>query len=106
MEKEKDSVSVEIINRFFDAIGRLISDGCIRGLQTFTRRYGLNRWNIIYLRENPEDCIGRFRASWLQYLVRDYHVSPYWLLLGSGDFYAAGFTPEIIKKLTKNCTKK
>lgn len=106
MEKEIDNVSVEIVSRFFASLDRLKADGCIGGLKTITDRYGLNRWNVMSLRSDVAECYGRFRPSWLQYLVHDYHVNPYWLLLGEGDFYAAGFTPEIVKNLNKNCMKK
>ncbi len=97
MEKEKDTASVEIANRFFAALSRLREDRCIRGLKTFTDRYGLNRRNVAFLRDHPEECVGRFRPSWLLYLARDYHVSPLWLLLGDGGFYSAGFSPEPLK---------
>ena len=105
-EKNLMSADVDIAVRFFDALDRLKADGCIGGLKTITDRYGLNRWNTISLRNKPAEYYGRFRPSWVQFLVRDYHVSPYWLLLGSGDFYAAGFTSEIVKNLNKNCTRK
>ena len=87
-DKNLMSADVDIAVRFFDALERLKADGCIGGLKTITDRYGL------------------FRPSWVQFLVRDYHVNPYWLLLGSGDFYASGFTSEIVKNLNKNCTEK
>lgn len=105
-DKNLMSADVEMVVRFFDALDRLKTDGCIGGLKTITDRYGLNRWNIISLREKPAEYYGRFRPSWVQFLVRDYHVSAYWLLLGSGEFYATGFTSEIVKNLNKNCTKK
>lgn len=104
MENEKDNV--DIVVRFFEALERLITDGCIRGVKTFTDRYGINRWNLISLRDTAEESHGRFRSSWLQYLVRDFHVSPYWLLLGEGDFYSAGFNAEIVKKLQATCKSK
>lgn len=103
MENQND---IEIAKRFFDALDRLKADGCIRGLKTITDRYDLNRRNVSVLRGNLVEKYGRFRSSWLQFLVRDYHVNPYWLLLGEGDFYSAGFSAEIVKNLIKNCTKK
>jgi hypothetical protein len=105
-DKKLMSADVDIAVRFFGAIDRLKADGCIGGLKTITDRYGLNRWNTISLRDKPAECYGRFRPSWVQFLVRDYHVNPYWLLLGSGEFYASGFTSEIVKNLNKNCTEK
>lgn len=106
MEKQNLALSdVDIVNRFFSALGKLKEDGCIGGLKTLTTRYGFNRWNATTLRDDPQGHYSSFRSSWLQFLVRDYHVNPYWLLLGSGDFYAAGFTAEIVKNLNINCMK-
>lgn len=74
-----------IVKRFFEALYRLKADRKIRGKQTFTREYGINRWNMNTLEKEPERDI--FQASWLTFLVRDYGVSPMWLLTGVGDFY-------------------
>lgn len=77
--------SQAIVKRFFDALYRLKEDRKIRGKQTFTRAYGINRWNMNTLEKEPERDI--FQVSWLYYLVRDYGVSPTWLLTGRGEFY-------------------
>ena len=74
-----------IVRRFFEALYRLKEDRKIRGKQTFTREYGINRWNLNTLEKEPERDI--FQAAWLTYLVKDYDVSPMWLLTGFGDFY-------------------
>lgn len=74
-----------IVKRFFEALYRLKADKKIRGKQTFTREYGINRWNMNTLEKEPERDI--FQVSWLKFLVRDYGVSPMWLLTGFGDFY-------------------
>lgn len=78
--------SQKIVKRFFEAIYRLKADKVIRGKQTFTRKYGINRWNFNTLEKEPERDI--FQAAWLSYLVRDYNVSARWLLTGEGEFYA------------------
>ena len=77
--------SQAIVKRFFEALYRLKEDRKIRGKQTFTRAYGINRWNLNTLEKEPERDI--FQVSWLSFLVRDYDVSPMWLLTGFGDFY-------------------
>ena len=78
--------SQTVVKRFFIAIYRLKADKIIRGKQTFTRKYGINRWNLNTLEKEPERDI--FQAAWLTYLVRDYGVSARWLLTGDGEFYA------------------
>lgn len=77
--------SQAIVKRFFEALYRLKDDGKIRGKQTFTREYGINRWNLNSLEKDPKRDI--FQVSWLSYLVKDYNVSPMWLLTGLGSFY-------------------
>lgn len=83
--------NVLIINRFFESIERLKSEKVIRGLKTICDRYGINRWNALTLREEPEKHDGIFRTSWLSHLVRDYMVSPLWLLTGEGSFFRDGW---------------
>lgn len=78
--------SQKVVARFFKAIYRLKADKVIRGKQTFTRKYGINRWNFNTLEKEPERDI--FQAAWLTYLVRDFGVSSRWLLTGEGEFYA------------------
>ena len=77
--------SQAIIRRFFEALYALKARKDIRGKQTFTNQYGINRWNLNTLEKEPERDI--FQVSWLSFLVRDYGVSPMWLLTGFGDFY-------------------
>lgn len=78
--------SQRVVRRFFLALQRLKDDHIIRGKQTFTRRYGINRWNMNTLEKDPSRDI--FQAAWLTYLVNDYGVSSMWLLTGQGDFYS------------------
>ena len=77
--------SQKIIRRFFEALYRLKDDGKIRGKQTFTREFDINRWNLNSLEKICQWDI--FQPAWLSYLVREYKVSPRWLLTGEGDFY-------------------
>lgn len=79
--------SQEIVKRFFEALQLLKAAKVIRGKQTFTRRYGINRWNMNTLEKDPSRDI--FQPAWLTYLVEDYDISPLWLLTGKGSFYAS-----------------
>lgn len=74
-----------IVKRFFEALQILKANKIIRGKQTFTNRYGINRWNMNTLEKEPERDI--FQVAWLTYLVEDYNVSPTWLLTGKGEFF-------------------
>lgn len=85
-----------IIKRFFEALQILKANKIIRGKQTFTSRYGINRWNMNTLEKEPERDI--FQVAWLEYLVRDYMVNPRWLITGEGSFFQDGFSPQKTKK--------
>lgn len=84
-----------IVTRFFEAIDHLKKEGVIRGNQTFTRRYKINRWNFLTNKNNPASDI--FQVAWLENLVRDYHVNARWILTGDGEFYADGWNAELVK---------
>lgn len=75
--------SQEIVKRFFQALQYLKEQKVIRGKQTFTTKFGINRWNLNSLEKDPSRDI--FQAAWLTYLVNEYGVSPTWLLTGRGD---------------------
>ncbi len=77
--------SQRIVSRFFQALQRLKADRKIRGKQTFTRKYNINRWNMNTLEKDHTRDI--FQPAWLTYLVEGYGVSAQWLLTGKGDFY-------------------
>lgn len=81
----QNSGSQEIVKRFFGALAALKADGVIRGKQTFTRRYGINRWNMNTLEKNPASDM--FQVEWLAHLVEDYGVSCRWLLTGRGEIF-------------------
>lgn len=72
--------------RFFTALQYLKEKKAIRGKQTFTRRYNINRWNMLTLeKDNTRDI---FQPAWLTYLVEDFGISPLWLLTGKGSITA------------------
>lgn len=89
-----------ISNRFFEALQKLIEYKIIRGKQTFTRRYGINRWNMNTLEKNPESDM--FQVAWLMYLTRDYMVSPRWLITGEGNFFEFGWDAEKVRNMLKS----
>lgn len=76
---------IDVTRRFFEAIDALKAEKKLRGLQTFTTRYGLNRWNVNTVKWNPETSV--LKPEWIVYLVRDYGISADWLLLGKGRIF-------------------
>lgn len=77
--------SQAVIRRFFEAIYALKARREIRGKQTFTNQYNINRWNLNSLEKDMSRDI--FQVAWLTYLVKDYGVSAQWLLTGFGDMF-------------------
>lgn len=77
--------SQAVIRRFFEALYALKARKDIRGKQTFTNQYDINRWNLNSLEKDMSRDI--FQVAWLTYLVRDYGVSAQWLLTGYGDMF-------------------
>ena len=71
-----------IIRRFFQALQYLKEQKIIRGKQTFTRQFGINRWNMNTVEKEPSRDM--FQTAWLTYLVTEYGVSTDWLLTGRG----------------------
>ena len=96
----------QIIDRFFEAIALLKRWRVIRGLQTITDKYGWNRWNLITLRDNPDEHLSMFRASWLVALHEDYKVSLDWLMKGEGSFFCTGFDQYIVAQIHGRDLKK
>lgn len=76
---------IAITNRFFQAIEELKKRKEIRGLGTYTKRYNVNRWNLITLRDNPEK--GNLKPEHIAYLIEGYDISPEWILLGRGKMF-------------------
>ena len=71
---------IDISNRFFQAIAILKEQKKIRGLQTFTRRYNLNRWNVNQVKFHPDRSV--LKPEWIVYLHNDYGISVEWIILG------------------------
>jgi len=77
--------SQQIVGRFFEALNMLIESKKIRGKQTFIKKYGINRWNLLTLeKDNSRDI---FQVAWLSHMVKDFNISAEWLLTGKGGMF-------------------
>lgn len=81
----QNQASQLVAKRFFEAIQTLITIKKIRGKQTFTRAYDINRRNFIFVETHLES--NQFQVSWLSHLVNDFNVSAEWLLTGKGKIF-------------------
>ena len=75
----------DITRRFFEALNMLKANGTIRGLQTFTNELGINRWNFITVREEPDARI--LKPEWIYELCIRYNISTDWIILGRGGMF-------------------
>lgn len=78
-------VDNQIRDRFFEAIAFLVASKQLRGKKTFCAEYNINR-GTFYRVEKGEYAFSS--PCWLTYLVRDYNISPAWLLTGFGKMLA------------------
>lgn len=76
---------IAITGRFFDALAWLKESRQIRGVKTFTDRYGINRRSLRRIQESPDR--NSLKAAWLAFLVRDYGINAAWLLTGEGQMH-------------------
>lgn len=87
--------SQKIVLRFFEALDTLKAERVIHGHATFSSRYDINRRNMMRIHAEPWSDI--FQPAWLEYLVRDYKVSPLWLLTGEGSFLRDGWDLDTLR---------
>lgn len=75
----------QIVMRFYIAIRELINRKELRGIQTFTRLYGIDRRRFNRVEANPQ--MKSFDTGWLNYVVKDFNVNSEWLILGKGSMF-------------------
>ena len=74
-----------ITKRFFFAIEVLTKQRRIRGLQTFTRAHGINFGKMSDMRNHMETRA--LKPEYIAYLIKDFNISPNWVLLGEGEMF-------------------
>lgn len=89
--------SVEIIMRFFKVLETLKEHKIIRGTKTFTDKYGIDRRNMLAMRNAPHER-DQMQMAWLSYLIVDWYVDAKWLMTGKGEMFTVSI--EDLKKLT------
>ena len=88
MSRVIGDTELAIAERFFFAMEDLTRKKVIRGLQTFTRRHGINYGNMNMVKNNRNRWA--LKTEYLAFLAQDYGVSCEWLLLGNGEMYVKG----------------
>ncbi len=77
--------SVLISKRFFKALAEIIARKELRGIQTFTNLYEIDKRNLYKVKNDPEHFTLNY--SWIYYLVNDFGVSAEWLITGKGEIF-------------------
>lgn len=80
--------AIAITKRFFLAIDILILQKKLRGMNSFAKKYNINYWNLYTLRKEPERRI--LKVEYIAYLVKDYEISPWYILFGTGGITNTG----------------
>lgn len=91
---------LDITQRFYLALELIKEQKRIRGLKTFSEKYGINYWSF---KSRSKHRI-RINQEWLTFLVRDYDVSASWLLIGEGQVFTKEIVPR--EKFMRSSPKK
>lgn len=83
---ENSNETLMMIMRFYDALDAIIAKKELRGVQTFCRLYNIDRRNFLLQKHNPKTRY-LFKLDWIYYIVKDFKVSPEWIILGYGKMF-------------------
>lgn len=76
--------TLSTIERFFSVLTELVSNGTIKGgIKGFCDSNTIDRRHFYH--QMADHGRGYFEVGWMTPLIRDYHVSPTWLLTGDGN---------------------
>lgn len=82
---EIPQISIDICNRFFEAVKTLKAQKRIRGTATLARLWGVSLFSMKWAKNHPDEK--RIKVEYLYYLARDFNVSLRWLFFGDGDVF-------------------
>lgn len=77
--------SVEIINRFYQAINMLIDNGTLKSKRAFALANGIEYTSFSRCEREQES--DRFQLAWIAYLVKDYPINVAWIMTGEGGMF-------------------
>lgn len=77
--------TLSVMRRYFSAFDTLRENGKIKSITAYCEKYHIDKRHFYVQRKDPYK--GFFEVGWLLSLIRDYGVSPSWLLTGYWDMF-------------------
>jgi|SRR5665647_3033682 len=84
-KREYTKETIEIMNRFYEAVSVLILHKKIRGIQTYCTLASIDRRH--FYAQKKEISRGWFQMAWMLPLIKEFGLSSDWLLLGKGSMF-------------------
>ena len=84
--------AIEITGRFFEAMDYLVAVHIVRGYQTITNLWGIDRRNLAKLKAEPQRR--SLHVEYIYYLERDFGISSRWVITGRGKMLLPGRFPQ------------
>lgn len=78
------AVRQEITDRFFDAVYKIISEGKVKNISTFSELLGQERKNFYSIEHYSSRATQLYMCA---YLVKNFNVNGDWLLTGKGNIF-------------------
>lgn len=82
---EIPQISIDICQRFFEAVEELRIRKLIRGTATLSKKWGTSTFSMKWSKNHPDEK--RIKVEYIYYIARDYNVSLDWIFFGIGDMF-------------------